>query len=194
MITVAKPLIFAENMQRYCFTTGLYFFDNILLIYVLKNIESNQESATVESNQFEINNPSLTISSSSCKIENIEYDKIDENCSVQSNVEEEESLFSNISQLSSGIYSALKETIDKVDLAFCDLQFSQKQLQDQLIGLDQAIGRLANAEESPLNLEPLTVVLQEYKQRVLKVHNSLRHSQDRVNRLRHNLQAKKLHS
>ncbi|VDP64563.1 unnamed protein product, partial [Schistosoma mattheei] len=83
----------------------------------------------------------------------------------------------NVKQFSIGIYSVLKDTVDKFHLAFCDLQSSQKQLQDQLIALDQALGRLAKAQDSPLNLEPFVLVLQEYKQRISKVHNSLRISQ-----------------
>ncbi|CAH8449092.1 unnamed protein product [Schistosoma margrebowiei] len=98
----------------------------------------------------------------------------------------------NVKQFSIGIYSVLKDTVDKFHLAFCDLQSSQKQLQDQLIALDQALGRLAKAQDSPLNLEPFVLVLQEYKQRISKVHNSLRISQDRVNRIRQNIQAKKI--
>ncbi|CAI2723478.1 unnamed protein product [Schistosoma spindalis] len=100
----------------------------------------------------------------------------------------------NVKQFSIGIYSVLKDIIDKFQSAFCDLQSSQKQLRDQLIALDQALGRLAKAQDSPLNLEPFVLVLQEYKQRISKVHNSLRISQDRVIRIRQNIQAKKITS
>ncbi|TNN19777.1 Protein flightless-1 isoform 2 [Schistosoma japonicum] len=93
------------------------------------------------------------------------------------NTDYDKSQLPGVKQFSIGIYSVLKDTIDKFELAFFNLQSSQKHLQDQLITLDQALCRLTISQDSPLDLEPFVPLLQEYKQRILKVHNSLRISQ-----------------
>ncbi|CAH8443870.1 unnamed protein product [Schistosoma turkestanicum] len=154
------------------------------------NLGSNPGSSISESDQSHL---VTTVSLSSATSEENGEQDADNEIKNQTDSDDNCQLL-NAKQFSIEIYSVLKDTVDKFQLAFSDLQSSQKQLQDQLIALDQALGRLAKAQDSPLNLEPFVLVLQEYKQRILKVHNSLRISQDRVIRIRQNLQAKKITS
>ncbi|KAG5447600.1 SNARE-associated protein Snapin [Clonorchis sinensis] len=89
-----------------------------------------------------------------------------------------------VDELTSGLLSLFEPSLGKLDKAINELEVSQKQLELQLTTLAQALQRIAELQHSPIDLEPYVHSLNAYKQRIYKVHSSLRHSQDRVNSLK----------
>ncbi|KAF6779612.1 hypothetical protein AHF37_01051 [Paragonimus kellicotti] len=88
------------------------------------------------------------------------------------------------SELTDSLVSFIRPALLKLDRFVRDTQLSQKQLEEQLTILSRAVNRLFELNDCPVDLEPYVLRLHGYNQRILKVHTSLRHSRDRVNRLK----------
>ncbi|VDQ00775.1 unnamed protein product [Trichobilharzia regenti] len=100
------------------------------------NIESDQDSHIPEISQLQTGNLSLIADSSNSERNN-SPNEVEDIFNIQGDLVKDDETVSNVKQLSSGLYNALKQTINKFDSAFCELQTSQKDLQEQLITLDQ---------------------------------------------------------
>ncbi|KAF7256378.1 hypothetical protein EG68_06921 [Paragonimus skrjabini miyazakii] len=88
------------------------------------------------------------------------------------------------SELTDSLVGFIQPALLKLDRFVRDTQLSQKQLEEQLTILSKAVNRLFELNACPVDLEPYVQRLHGYNQRILKVHTSLRHSRDRVNRLK----------
>lgn len=92
-----------------------------------------------------------------------------------------------IQELANGLLSVIKPNLERLDRVAFDLDRSQLALIGQLNLLVEILNRIGSIHQCPVNLEPYVHRLGLYKKRILKVHSSLRHSQDRLNQLRHSI-------
>lgn len=86
--------------------------------------------------------------------------------------------------LASTLFALFKRCTVQFEEAVNEVNASQSKLHERLSLLDQDINKFAQAKDSPVDLVPYVDKLKNYEQRMLKIQNSLRHSQDRINKLK----------
>lgn len=89
-----------------------------------------------------------------------------------------------VGELSSGLLSFFRPTIQVLDQSVLELKQSQISLENELLVLSEGLSRIVALKDNPIDLESYLQRLKTYKQRIVKLHNSLCLIQESIDRLK----------